>query len=179
MELYAKRGFESTTVAEIAQQAGLTERTFFRHFTDKREVLFSGTGVLEELLVRSVENAPRSVGPMEAVVAAFAEVATTVFEDRRDFARRRQAIIAANNELQERELVKLAALTNGLADALRGRGVDEPAASLAAQAGMAVFRNAFERWTEDTTGSTLAEFVRESADELKAVAAGPRRSRRQ
>src|SRR6202035_2298884 len=69
LELYLERGFEQTTVAEIAKRAGLTERTFFRHFADKREVLFSGAGALEELLVSAVAGAPESSAPMAAVAA--------------------------------------------------------------------------------------------------------------
>jgi len=171
MDLYSERGFENTTVAEIAQRAGLAERTFFRYFADKREVLFGGAGPLQEFLVRRVDDAPASLSPMEVIVAALAETATVVFDDRREFARRRQAVIAANAELRERELIKLASLTAALADALRRRGVGEPAASLAAEAGMAVFKVAFERWTAERGGRTLAEVVRASADELEAVTA--------
>jgi AcrR family transcriptional regulator len=172
LELYHQRGFESTTVAEIAERAGLTERTFFRHFADKREVLFSGAGALKELLVSNVDEAPAGLPPIEAIAAALVEVATAVFEPRREFARQRQAIIAANAELQERELIKLASLASAVAGALRGRGVSEPAASLAAEAGIAAFKIAFERWISETSGRTLSQLIRESVDELKLVAAG-------
>jgi AcrR family transcriptional regulator len=172
LELYHQRGFETTTVAEIAERAGLTERTFFRHFADKREVLFSGAGALQELLVSSVDDAPAAWPPIEAIAAALVEVATAVFEPRREFARQRQAIIAANAELQERELIKLASLASAVAGALRGRGVSDPAASLAAEAGIAAFKIAFERWTSDTSGRTLAQLIQESVDELKLVTAG-------
>jgi AcrR family transcriptional regulator len=172
LELYHQRGFETTTVAEIAERAGLTERTFFRHFADKREVLFSGAGALQELLVSSVDDAPAAWPPIEVIAAALVEVATAVFEPRREFARQRQAIIAANAELQERELIKLASLASAVAGALRGRGVSDPAASLAAEAGIAAFKIAFERWTSDTSGRTLAQLIQESVDELKLVTAG-------
>jgi AcrR family transcriptional regulator len=172
MELYNQRGFESTTVAEIAERAGLTERTFFRYFADKREVLFAGAGELQGFLVSKVAGAPASLPPIDAVAAALAEVATVVFEPRREFARQRQAIIAANAELQERELIKLASLASAVAGALRGRGVNDPAASLAAEAGIAVFRIAFERWTSQTGDRPLAQLIQESVDELKLVTAG-------
>jgi AcrR family transcriptional regulator len=172
MELYNQRGFESTTVAEIAERAGLTERTFFRYYADKREVLFAGAGELQELLVSKVADAPASLPPIDAVAAALAEVATLVFEERREFARQRQVIIAANAELQERELIKLASLASAVAGALRGRGVNDPAASLAAEAGIAVFRIAFERWTSQTGDRPLAQLIQESVDELKLVTAG-------
>jgi AcrR family transcriptional regulator len=169
MDLYGERGFDNTSVAEIAERAGLTERTFFRYFADKREVLFGGAGALEEFLVGRVEAAPPSVPALEAVVAALADSGAVFFAARREFARARQAIIAANAELQERELVKLASLASALADALRRRGVAEPAASLAAEAGIAVFKVAFERWVTDAGDVSLSDVVRQSVDELQAV----------
>jgi AcrR family transcriptional regulator len=170
LELYSERGFDQTTVAEIAERAGLTERTFFRHFADKREVLFWGASSLQEFLVSSVAGAPESASPIGAVAAAL-EAVGPVFEERRDGVRQRQAIIAANVELQERELIKLATLASALADTLRRRGVTDPAASLAAEAGIAVFRIAFERWIE-TNQHDLPRLIRESFAELKAVTSG-------
>jgi AcrR family transcriptional regulator len=171
MELYSERGFEQTTVAEIAKRAGLTERTFFRHFADKREVLFAGAGALQELMVTAVADAPDSVAPIDAVAAAL-EAAAGVLEERREYPRQRQAIIAANTELRERELIKLASLAAAIADTLRRRGVSDPAASLTAEAGIAVFRIAFERWVEDSNRRDLSRLIRDSFDELKAVIAG-------
>lgn len=175
LELYGERGFESTTVAEIAERAGLTERTFFRHFADKREVLFWGAKTLQEFLVSRVDEAPASLSPIEAIIFALDKAASEIFDERRDFARRRQSIIAANPELQERELIKLAALASALADALRRRGVGDPAASLAAEAGIAVFKVAFEAWAHDAvparTGAgkrSLSQAIRASVDELRA-----------
>jgi AcrR family transcriptional regulator len=170
LELYCERGFEQTTVAEIAERAGLTERTFFRYFADKREVLFAGGVTLQELLVSAVAGAPESVAPIEAVAAAL-DAAGTLLQERHEYARQRQAVIAANASLQERELIKLAALAAALADALRGRGVTDPAASLTAEAGIAVFKVAFERWVSDTGQQDLPQLMREALDELKAVTA--------
>jgi AcrR family transcriptional regulator len=171
LELYGERGFEQTTVAEIARRAGLTERTFFRHYADKREVLFSGSAALQELLVSTVAGAPDSAAPIDAVAAGL-EAAGALLQERRAFARQRQSIIASNAELQERELIKLASLAAATADELRRRGVTEPAASLTAEAGIAVFRIAFERWINDTDDQDLPRLIRESLDELKAVTAG-------
>jgi AcrR family transcriptional regulator len=171
LTLYGERGFENTTVAEIAARAGLTERTFFRHFADKREVLFAGGDVLQDLLVSNVAGAPDSVAPIDAVGAAL-EAAGALLQQRREFARQRQAVIAANSELQERELIKLASLASAIAETLRGRGVSEPAASLSAEAGIAVFRIAFERWVDGTNQRDLPELIRDSLDQLKAVTAG-------
>ena len=171
LELYVERGFEQTTVAEIAKRAGLTERTFFRHFADKREVLFWGQSALRELMVSAVASAPESAAPIDAIAAAL-EAAGAALEERRDGARQRQAVITANAELQERELIKLAALASAMAGTLRLRGVPDPAASLTAEAGIAVFRVAFERWISDTSQRDLPQFIRESLDQLKAVTAG-------
>lgn len=171
LELYRERGFDQTTVAEIAKRAGLTERTYFRHFTDKREVLFWGQELLHELLVTTVTAAPEPATPIDAVGAALAAIAD-MMQQRREVAVRRQAVIDANPPLRERELIKLATLASALAEALRARGVPEPAASLAAQAGMAVFHVTFARWIDTANERTLPELMRESLDELKAVTAG-------
>lgn len=171
LELYRERGYEQTTVAEIAKRAGLTERTFFRYFADKREVLFYGAGMLQDRLVQAIEDAPR-LPPLDVVGAAL-EAAAGPFEEVSDLSRRRQAIVAANPELQERELIKLATLSAALGGALRKRGVADPAASLAAEAGIAVFKIAFQRWvagTGDSAEPTLAQLIRQSLAELKTVA---------
>ena len=168
LELFAERGFEQTTVAEIAERAGLTERTFFRHFADKREVLFEGGGALLEVLVNAARSAPDSAAPIDAIAAAL-QAAAAVLQERREFARQRQSIIAANPELRERELIKLASFASALAETLRERGVTDPAASLTAEAGMAVFRIAFERWVGEAEERDLPELIRESLDELKAL----------
>jgi AcrR family transcriptional regulator len=169
--LYGERGYDSTTVAEIAEQAGLTKRTFFRYFADKREVLFWGSGELEELFVTAVTTAPESASPLDAVAAAL-DAAAAMFEERREFAAQRQQIIAANPELQERELIKLAKLATAVAQALRDRGVEDPAAILTAEAGITVFRVAFERWVEPANGQDFKELMRASLEQLRTVTAG-------
>lgn len=170
-ELYRQRGFDNTTVAEIAQRAGLTERTFFRHFADKREVLFAGANNLQDLLVTAVADAPDSLGPIEAVAVGL-EAVGVQFEERREGARQRQAIIAAHAELRERELIKLASLSAALRDTLRRRGVGEPDASLAAEVGIAIFRIAFDRWIGDVNQPDFSQFVRESLSHLKGMTGG-------
>jgi AcrR family transcriptional regulator len=171
LELYGERGFDQTTVAEIAKRAGLTERTFFRHYADKREVLFGGSGTLQDFLVRAVADAPDSAAPIDAVAAAL-EAAGAALQERREQSRQRQAVINAHAELRERELIKLASLASALAGALRRRGVSDLAASLAAEAGVAVFKVAFERWIKETNKKDLPHLIRDSLDELKAVTAG-------
>ena len=122
MALYAEQGFEQTTAAEIAARAGLTERTFFRHFADKREVLFSGMERLRDLLARAVADAPASATAMDAAGAAF-QAAGAMFQENPERVRLRDAIVSANAELRERELIKLAALAAAVAGALRDRGI--------------------------------------------------------
>jgi AcrR family transcriptional regulator len=165
-ELFVERGFEQVTVAEIAERAGLTERTFFRYFADKREVLFSGSVVLQDLMVSAVATAPPDAPPIDA------DAAGTMFDGHVASARRRQGIITAHAELRERELIKLAALAAALADALRARGVRDPAASLTGEAGIAIFKIAFERWAAEPDGPELTQVMRAALDELKAVTAG-------
>ncbi len=175
LALYAERGFDQTTAAEIAKRAGLTERTFFRHFADKREVLFGGAEALQELLVTAVAEAPAAAAPLDAVVAAL-HAAGAVLQERRESARQRQTVIVANAELRERELIKLASLATALAEALRQQGVREPAATLTAEAGIAVFRVAVERWTSQSGKRDLSRLINESLHELNVLTASGERS---
>lgn len=171
MVLFGERGFEQTTVAEIAARAGLTERTFFRHYADKREVLFGGSSGFSGLLVQSVHDAPAGATPIDMIAASLA-TAGALFAARLDHARQRQRIIDAHTDLQERELIKLASLAASLSEALRQRGVGDPTARLAAEAGVAVFKIAFDRWIEENNAAPLSDIIRESLAELKAVTAG-------
>jgi len=171
LELFAERGFDETTVEDIATRAGVTKRTFFRHYSCKREVLFGGGDDFKQFFVESLARAPASASPLEAIAVAL-ETVGAAFRDRREPARRRQLVIAANAELQERELVKLASVAAALADALRERGVAEPTASITAETAIAVFRNAFERWVAAADQRDLPELIRESLKALQAVTAG-------
>jgi AcrR family transcriptional regulator len=171
MELYSKRGFDETTVAEIAERAGLTERTFFRHFADKREVLFAGSDQLKLAVVSAVAAAPVSATPIEAVAAGLAAAGAFFTAERREYSRRRQAIIGSNPELRERELIKLASLGSAIAETLRQRGVQDPAASLSGEAGIGVFRVAFDRWLDKTNEQDWPAIVNESIADLKQLIA--------
>ncbi|WP_166902479.1 TetR/AcrR family transcriptional regulator [Mycobacterium sp. DL440] len=168
LQLYLEHGFEQTTVAEIAERAGLTERTYFRYFADKREALFGGQAVLTEVLVAAIDGAPADAGPLDVVGAAMTALGP-VFDGRREHALRRQSVIDANPALQERELIKLATLSAEMAEALRRRGIDDAAARLGAEAGMAVFKVAFGRWVHGRTKAGLGEIVTSTMDELKAL----------
>ena len=147
-ELYGEKGFEQTTVGEIAARAGVTERTFYRYFADKREVFFDGSRALTDFLVAAVAEGPAGADPLEMVLAALCRAGRELFAERRALARRRQALVEANPELYERELAKMAGLTASLSGALRARGVAEPAARLASETGIGIFRTAFARWVE-------------------------------
>jgi AcrR family transcriptional regulator len=176
MDLYLERGFDETTVAEIAKRAGLTERTFFRHFSDKREVLFAGAATLQELLVGAVTEAPPDLAPVDAAIAGVA-AGGALIQERREFARQRYQIIAANAELQERELIKMASLSAALADTLRRRGVADRAAGLAAEVAIAVFKIAFERWVVDPIRLDLPQLIGDSFEEMREVTAGSQAAR--
>jgi AcrR family transcriptional regulator len=172
LALFAARGFDQTTAAEIAARAGVTERTFFRHFADKREVLFGGSALLQETIVAGVAGSPAADGALNAVSRGLDAAATMLAEFRRDLSRQRQAVIAANPELRERELAKLADYAAAVAVALRQRGVSEPQATLAAEAGMTVLRLAIQQWASGDDERDLAVVMRDAVAELRAVAAG-------
>jgi AcrR family transcriptional regulator len=148
----------------------LTERTFFRHFADKREVLFGGQELLRDVLIDAVAAAPGTGDPMTTAVAAY-EAVGEAMQERRDHARKRQAVIGANLGLQERELIKVATLAATLSEALIGRGVPEVAASVAAETATGLFRVAFVRWIADDNTATLARLIREAFEELRALLA--------
>lgn len=170
LELYAARGYEETTVAEIADAAGLTERTFFRYFVDKREVIFAGEDDFQQAFVRGIATGPADATPLEVVASAV--TAVDFFSDeRRAYSRQRQSVIAATPGLQERELLKLAALGAALAAALRERGVPEPTATLSAQSGVTVFSVAFQQWISEGETRSLHEIEREMFAQLTTLTA--------
>ncbi|CAN5191386.1 TetR family transcriptional regulator [soil metagenome] len=170
LDLYTAKGFDETTVTEIAQAAGVTERTFFRHYADKREVLFGGSAQLQREFVEGVRAAEDGT-PLDMVTSAVLAGVAYFPEERRAYSRRRQALLAANPELLERELIKMATLSAAIAAALRERGVTEPAASLAASAGVTVFRMAFEEWVAPDSARTLVEIEESLFAELRALSA--------
>lgn len=171
LELYAERGYEQTTVQDIAERAGVTERTYFRYFADKREVLFDGAHTLERLAVAGVAAAPPGAGPLEVAGAGVVR-GCDALADRFEHARTRAVVVAANPGLQERELLKMAALGRAVATALRDRGTPEPAAALAAEAAVAAFRVGFEAWVAGDGGRGLDDHVRAALAGLRALAAG-------
>ena len=150
LALFRERGYDRTTAAEIAARAGVTERTFFRHFPDKREVLFDGEARLRAALTRSIADAPDGLGPLDALFRSFRSV-QPMLEDNRPFSKPRHEVISDTPALQERELAKMAALADALAAALRARGIADLQAVLAARTGMAAFAHATIAWLDDPT----------------------------
>jgi AcrR family transcriptional regulator len=176
LELFATRGYEQTTAAEIAQSVGLTERTFFRHFSDKREVLFQGQELLVQAFLDGIAAARADASPLEVVASALRSAVTFFPDERRAHSRTRQSVIDRNPALQERERHKLTALAATVAEALRARGVDEPAATLAAESGATVFGIAFTRWLREER--SLADLAAEVLDELLTLAEKARQALR-
>lgn len=170
--LFEERGFDAVTVDDIASRAGVTARTFFRHFSDKREVLFGGGEAFKQLFLDSLDGVPVAALPADAIAQTLEAVATT-FANRRNAVRQRRGVIAASAELQERELVKLAMVEVALADALWQRGVAELGAGIAAAAAMAVFRQAFDRWAAATDERDLADLVSEHLQALRSAIGAP------
>ena len=171
IDLFRERGYTKTTVADIAERAGLTERTFFRYFSDKREVLFGGSEQLEQSLVTALKSAPLDVAPIEAVVRAFETIAAFLEEQRDfDYMRARHSIVSLHPEVRERELIKMAALAATVTQVLHQRGVGEPAASLVAETGIAVFKVGFEQWVRSKKRRSFPAQVRMAYDALVAAA---------
>ncbi|MER5785543.1 TetR family transcriptional regulator [Streptomyces mobaraensis] len=176
LDLFEERGYENTTVMEIAERAGLTKSTFFRYFPDKREVLF-GRGTVAGLLVEAIASAPPSAGPLDAVAGALDTLGRTFFtDDRREFSRRRQAVLNAHTELREREALKRLDLTASMIEALGRRGVPATTARVAAQLGTLVWEIAYDRWLEADSdaegGGDFAPLARQALAEVRATGAG-------
>lgn len=148
LELFQERGYDAVSAAEIAAHAGVTERTFFRHFAGKREALFDGEAVLREALLKAIDAVPTATPPLDTLLRSLGTV-VPLLEANRSFAEPRQAIVERTPALAERETAKIAALTGVLADALRQRGTGDPAATIAAHAAMGVFVQATFAWLAD------------------------------
>ena len=170
LALFLERGYENVTVADITDRAGLTRRTFSRYFADKRDVLFAGSERLPGVISQAVREADPALGPAEALLAGLAGTAVTLAKHVPRSPERRR-IVAGSTELQERELGKFAAVTDALTATLRERGANEVAARLLAEVGVAVFRAAFARWTEEPDGADFPVYIIEAAAELTGALA--------
>lgn len=168
LELFAERGFDTVTVAEIAAAAGLTERTFFRYFTDKREVLFQDQGVFEQFFLDGLDAATGD-DPMSLVAAALAGAARFFPQERRDWSRKRQELITGHLAFQERELLKMAGLATTMTAALTERGIDPVTAALAAESAVAVFRTTFAAWIAGPETRPFTEILAEVLGKLHSL----------
>ena len=169
LALFAEQGYDNTTVTQIANRAGLTKTTFFRHFPDKREVLFAGQEAHSRLLADGVAAAPVPATPLEAVAAALDALTASFTAEQRDFGPRLLTVIADNPELQERATFKRAALAVALTGALGKRGVPDLTASLAADLGTRAFGRAFDRWIEQSSQQTFTELARQELQALRTA----------
>jgi AcrR family transcriptional regulator len=169
LDLFEERGYENTTVIDIAERAGLTKSTFFRHFPDKREVLFGGDS-MTGLVTEAIAAAPAEATPLDAVANALNAVGRESFTAaRRDFVTRRWAVIAANPELREREALKGLRLTAAMTGALERRGVPDLTACVAAELGALAWKIAYQRWSEPTNGDDFGQLARRALGEVRAA----------
>jgi AcrR family transcriptional regulator len=169
LDLFTEQGYDKTTVAEIAERAGLTRSTFFRHFPDKREVLAAGQDTLSRLLAEGIAGAPDGATPLAAVSAGLANAAGVFTPFNRELAPRLGAAIAASAELQERDALKQVGLAAAMTEALRARGIPDPSASLAAELGVLAFKTAYARWSRPGNEQGLAELGHTALHELHAA----------
>ena len=146
LELFVANGYEETTVAQIAERAGLNRATFFRHFADKREVLFGGEDKLAGLFADGIRAAAPEATLTECLQAAFTAAGVAMTPQQRARAAQRVLVAAANSEVQERGLLKHARIARSISAALRARGRDDLTARLGAEVGMLAFSIAVERW---------------------------------
>jgi AcrR family transcriptional regulator len=173
VELFVEQGFAETTVPQITARAGLTTRTFFRHFADKREVLFAGEEELPALVARLMADAPASLGPMMLIAQGLETVAATRFEGRLEYLRKRRAVIQADEGLRERELRKLSILSEAISRGFRDRGVDDLTSTLAAQIAVTVFSVAVSRWLDQDGEQPLSELTHDTLRAVRSLAVDP------
>ncbi|TDW91156.1 TetR family transcriptional regulator [Kribbella sp. VKM Ac-2566] len=170
VDLFADQGYDATTVAQIAERAGVTKSTFFRHFPDKRELLVAGQETLCRLLVEGITTAPDSATPLEAVAGGLERASNEMGPMNRELAPRLKAAIAASTELQQRDALKTVGLAKAMTDALKSRGVSDPIAHLAAELGVLAFKQGYATWTaleQDEAG--LAPHTLAALEELRAA----------
>ena len=148
LALFAERGYDATTSAQIAERAGVTQRTFFRYFADKQEVLFGREARVRDMLTARIAAAPAGLPPLATLFHAFRGLADG-FESVRSYAKPRHDVIRANRALQERDTAKAASLADALADSLAERGADKLTATLAARSGVAALTYAMHQWLND------------------------------
>ncbi|MFE3189541.1 TetR/AcrR family transcriptional regulator [Nocardia sp. NPDC059240] len=170
LELFVENGYAETTVAHIAERAGVNRATYFRHFADKREVLFGGEDILAERFGAGIRSAAPGATPIECLRTAFAAADAVMTEQQRAKVAQRVLVVAANTEVQERGLLKHARIAGTINAALRERGADELTARLAAEVGVLAFRVAVERWMKSTGGESFSHHAASALTDLQARA---------
>jgi AcrR family transcriptional regulator len=173
LDLFTEQGYDATTVAQIAERAGVTKSTFFRHFPDKRELLVAGQEVLSRLLAEGIAEAPETASPLSAVAAGLEKASSAMGPVNREIGTRLTAAIAANAALQERDALKSVGLAAAMTNALRARGVPDPIAQLASEMGVLAFRRGFSEWlaADPETAGGLAPYTAAALDDLRAASA--------
>jgi len=173
VDLFTEQGYDATTVAQIAERAGVTKSTFFRHFSDKRELLVAGQETLSRLLAEGVAEAPAGATPLEAVAAGLERASGAMGPANRELGPRLKAAVAASTELQERDALKSVGLATAMTTALVARGVPEPTAHLAAEMGVLAFKQGYARWSEGDRDDdeALAPYALAALAELRAATA--------
>ncbi|GAA0274839.1 helix-turn-helix domain-containing protein [Cryptosporangium japonicum] len=171
VDLFTEQGYDATTVTQIAERAGVTKSTFFRHFPDKRELLVAGQDALSRLLAEGIAEAPAGASPLEAVAAGLERASSVMGPVNRELGPRLKAAVAASAELQERDMLKHVGLATAMTEALVVRGVADPIAQLAGELGVLAFKRGFARWSEDDSESGLAPYALAALDELRAASA--------
>lgn len=173
VDLFTEQGYDATTVAQIAERAGVTKSTLFRHFPDKREILVAGQETLGRLLTEGIAEAPAGATPLEAVAAGLERVSDAMGQMNRDLGPRMKAAIAASAELRERDALKRVGLAEAISHALVARGVADATAQVAAELGMLAFKRGYTRWSieEREAENPLAHYALAALDELRAASA--------
>jgi AcrR family transcriptional regulator len=173
VDLFTEQGYDATTVAQIAERAGVTKSTFFRHFPDKRELLVAGQEVLSRLLAEGIAEAPQTASPLEAVAAGLERASSAMGPMNRELGPRLKAAIAASTELQERDALKSVGLAAAMTNALKARGVPDPIAPLASEMGVLAFKRGYSEWLEadHDTERGLAPYTAAALEDLRAASA--------
>ncbi len=169
LELFVEHGFAAVTVPQITARAGLTTRTFFRHFADKREVLFTGEDALPAVMAQVFAQSPPEMTPMELIVKGLCEVVAPRFDGLRDHLRVRRGVVLSDEGLRERDLRKRALTAEAAISGFRDRGLTVLEATLAAQLAATIIDTAISRWLDDETDRPLAAIMVETAAALKDV----------
>jgi AcrR family transcriptional regulator len=172
VDLFAEHGYDATTVAQIAERAGVTKSTFFRHFPDKRELLVAGQDTLSRLLAEGIAAAPEGAGPLDAIAAGLERASSAMGPMNRELGPRLKAAISASAELQERDALKSVGLATAMTEALLTRGVPDPLAHLAAELGVLAFKRGYAAWMElEHDEGGLAPHALAALAELRAASA--------